>query len=394
MLPDFQESWSSENPSEKQEFVVHVVSVQPHDRALPSIDCSILLDTRMVSFLPQSLVQKQPPLQPLFEIKNAGDKGAGMFATHDIPVGALILIEHPVIITPAYIPLQDKSSAYRALFNRLPPTARQELLTMTNCRSPEECSTKEEGIARTNGTGIDLAFPLSMSRDPIVKEYGAVFLNINRSNHSCGPNAAHKWDLKSFSSSLYALRPIGAGEEITMMYTDISASREVRREKLRLLYGFHCECAYCDLPDDQAVAHSDRSRAKLCDWGHTNPGYLKWSTDLCRADDVVIKSHQEALALIEQEGVYGLQCLFMEEIMLSYALLGDEVQFRAWAQKLLNLCTYQDPELAVDLRKWLQNPRLMKKWAWRKKQRMQMEGGRRRKLSMPSSPEQFPLTLF
>ena len=228
---------------------------------------------------------------------------------------------------------------------------------------------------------------------------------------SCGPNAAHKWDLKSFSSSLYALRPISAGEEITMMYTDITASREVRREKLRRLYGFHCECAYCDLPDDQAVAHSDLSRVKLRDWRHTNPGYLKWSTDLCRADDVVIKSHEEALTLIEQEGIYGLQCLYMEEIMLSYALLGDEAQFREWAQKLLNLCTYQDPDLVVDLRRWLQNPRSMKKWAWRKKQRTRKcgfsssasvepiisgleMGGRRRKVSKHSSPERFSLTLF
>ena len=180
MLPDFR-SWSSED----QEFVVQTVSIQPQDRTLPSIECSVLLDARMVSLLPKSLVQKHLPLQPLFEIKDAGDKGAGMFATHDIPAGALILIEHPVIITPASIPLPDKSGAYRTLFDRLPPTARQELLTMTNCRTPEECSTLEEGIARTNGTGIDLAFPPSMSKDPAVKEYGAVFLKINRSNHRC-----------------------------------------------------------------------------------------------------------------------------------------------------------------------------------------------------------------
>jgi hypothetical protein len=178
MVPDFQ-SWSSED----QEFVVHIVSVQPHDQTLPSIESSILLDVRMVPLLPKTLVQKQPPLQPFFEIKSAGDKGAGMFATQDIPAGALILVEHPVIITPASIPLPDRSGAYKALFNRLLPAARQQLLTMTNCRALEECSTTEEGIARTNGTGIDLAFPPSMSKDPKIKEYGAVFLKINRSNH-------------------------------------------------------------------------------------------------------------------------------------------------------------------------------------------------------------------
>jgi hypothetical protein len=155
-----------------------------------------------------------------------------------------------------------------------------------------------------------------------------------------------------------------------MMYTDISAPREVRRERLRHLYGFDCECTCCSLPDDEAIAHSNLSRARLRDWRHTHPGYLKWSTDLCRADDVIIKSHQEALALIEQEEMYGLQCLYMEEIMMSYALLGEENLFRDWAQKLLNLCTIQDPDLMADLVKWLENPRSMKKWAWRKKQRL------------------------
>ncbi|KAF8234362.1 SET domain-containing protein [Tricholoma matsutake] len=358
-------SWSSKD----QKFVVHIVSIQPHNRTLPSIECSILLDSRMVPLLPKSLVQEQPPLRPVFEIKSAGGKGAGMFATQNIPAGALILVEHPVIVVPASIPFPDRSGAFRALVGRLPPAAHQELMTMANCRSLEECC-MEEGIARTNGTALDFAFPPSMSKDPEVREYGGVFLKVNRTNHSCGPNAAHRWDFASFSSSLYALRPITAGEEITMMYTDISASREVRREKLRRLYGFDCECTYCDLPDKKAVAHSDLSRAKLRDWPHINPGYLKWSTDLCRADDVIIKSHQEALALIEQEGMYALRCLYMEEIMLSYALLGEEAQFRDWAQKLLNLCAFQDPALAADVRTWLKNPRLMKKWAWRKKHRL------------------------
>lgn len=200
-----------------------------------------------------------------------------------------------------------------------------------------------------------------------------------------------------------------------MMYTDISASREVRQVKLRRLYGFRCECTYCDLQDDRAVTHSDLSRARLRDWRHTNPGYLKWSIDLCRADDVVIKGHQEALELIEQEGMFGLQCLYMEEIMLCYAVLGDEALFRNWAQKLLNLCTIQDPDLAADLRQWLENPRSMKKWSWRKKQRirerasgsppcirgtdrgLEMEVGRRRKIPggpPPPSPELLFSTLF
>ncbi|KAG6806905.1 hypothetical protein H0H93_002252, partial [Arthromyces matolae] len=89
---------------------------------------------------------------------------------------------------------------------------------MANCRSTEECPAIEEGISLTNAMAVDLDFPDEIDSEE--KEYGAVFLTINRCNHSCGPNAAHKWDLASFSTSLYALRPIVAGEEITIIYTD------------------------------------------------------------------------------------------------------------------------------------------------------------------------------
>jgi hypothetical protein len=138
----------------------------------------------MVPLLPKKLIQKQSP-QPVFEIKNAGDKGAGMFATQDIAAGALILVEHPVIIVPASFTSPDKYHAFKALYDHLSSPRRQELLTMANCRSLEECSTIEEGIAQTNGTAIGLTFPPSMNKDPNLKEYGGVFLTINRSNHRC-----------------------------------------------------------------------------------------------------------------------------------------------------------------------------------------------------------------
>jgi len=171
-------SWSAGN----QSFAVHTVYIQAHDPALPPIQCAMLLDSTMIPLLPKKPLALPPPLQPTFKISSAGDKGAGMFAVRDIPAGALILIEHPIIITPAIVPLPSNSRVYECLFDQLQPLARQELLTMTNCRRLDECSI-EEGIARTNGTGIDILTPLAMVNNAQAKEYGAVFLKINRSNH-------------------------------------------------------------------------------------------------------------------------------------------------------------------------------------------------------------------
>jgi hypothetical protein len=119
------------------------------------------------------------------------------------------------------------------------------------------------------------------------------------------------------------------------------------------------------------IAASDNNRALLVKWIFTHPGYLKWSTDLCRPDDLVITSHLEALALIDKEGLQGLQSLFVEEIAMCYAILGDEVEFRRWGQRVVQLSRVEDPPLAAKFEEWLKDPpKIIKRWAWRKKQRM------------------------
>ena len=119
------------------------------------------------------------------------------------------------------------------------------------------------------------------------------------------------------------------------------------------------------------IAASDNNRSLLVKWIFTHPGYLKWSTDLCRPDDLVITAHLEALALIDKEGLQGLQNLFTEEIAMCYAILGEEEEFRRWGQRVVQLSRVEDPPLAAKFEEWLEDPpKKFKRWAWRKKQRM------------------------
>ena len=222
---------------------------------------------------------------------------------------------------------------------------------------------------------------------------------------SCGPNAAIKWDLATLSASLYALRPIRSGEEILKTYIDPVLPRATRVATLLKNYRFFCDCPWCDVrfhhpsqrpessdnnlnnsidvttPSNEKpafspvelaqIATSDNNRALLVKWIFTHPGYFKWSTDLCRPDDLVINAHLEALALIDKEGLQGLQILFTEEIAMCYATLGEEVEFRRWGQRVVQLSRVEDPPLAAKFEEWLEDPpKKFKKWAWRKKQRM------------------------
>ena len=97
---------------------------------------------------------------------------------------------------------------------------------------------------------------------------------------------------------------------------------------------------------------------------------------MCRSDDVLITSHMEALDLVEREGLHLIQAMFVEEICLCWALLGEEANFREWAEKLVELSQVQDPALAMEVRRWLENPqKRVKEWGWRKKERLRKFSG-------------------
>ncbi|KAF8970465.1 hypothetical protein BDZ97DRAFT_1791564 [Flammula alnicola] len=351
-----------------------------HTITLPASGCSeeatisCLLDPKLIPLLPNPPPFALKPIENCnFRILKTAHKGIGLFAARNIAAGELIIVEHPALILPSgnFPP------------ERLPEKKRAELLAMANCRPPEECKSPVEGIVRTNGLMLELD---PKGKIPAEQKgvYGGVYPLINRGNHSCGPNAGIKWDLAALTLSLYALRPILEGEEIHKTYLEPALPRETRVAHLQKNYRFECDCPWCNIrqsstndlqpsftPDElEQIAESDRRRALLGTWIFTHPGYKKWSTDLARTDDLVISSHLEALELIEQEGMHGLQNLFIEEIAMCYSMLGDRDAFRAWGEKVVTLSRIEDPAAAKRFEEWLVDPeKKMKKWAWRKKQR-------------------------
>jgi hypothetical protein len=120
-----------------------------------------------------------------------------------------------------------------------------------------------EGIMRTNAFGVDI--PSAQGSE--LSTHRAVFLNTSRCNHrcvtdyrfylpfapdsdidyfiSCVPNATWRWDYTSFSLQLKAVRPISAGEEITIQYLSGIKDGKSRRERLRYAYNFECRCFSC-----------------------------------------------------------------------------------------------------------------------------------------------------
>jgi len=179
--------------------------------------------------------------------------------------------------------------------------------------------------------------------------------------------------------ALYALRNIKAGEEITKSYVNTLLPREKRKEILRKNYGFECDCQACAAAL-RPWPNSDENRIKLLTL-LTTPTFSRWSSDLTRSADFLVQTHSIALGIIEAEKVYAVETIFLEELALGRALMGDEQGFKHWASKIVTGGRWIDQmetdsvegkeALAMDRAKWvwwLENPvRRVRKWGWRKR---------------------------
>lgn len=326
----------------------------------------------MVPLLPQPTAATRDE-DPPYEVKETAYKGFGMFANRFIPKGSHILTEHPAYIIPGFASDKVSFEDYEHVGRLIPQPLFAEVEKMANCRSKEECPSLIEGVARTNALTLGLQFPPDFDEidpRPTARHYGGLFLKIGRCNHSCGPNAAWKWDFASLSSTLFALRDIKPGEEICHTYVHPLQSRAKRWKKLKPDYRFECDCPWCTLPTPEAQEESDKNREYVGMYLQTRPSYAKWSTDLCLPDTFVIDSHLAVSTVIRKEGLDRLIPLFLEEIVRCLAELGDEHEFRRWAGETIKLCRVGNRPLAEELEMILQNPeKNCPKWGRRKRMR-------------------------
>ena len=70
-----------------------------------------------------------------------------------------------------------------------------------------------------------------------------VFLEAAMFNHACAPNCAASNDKETLT--VYTTRPVAAGEELSIAYTDVNQPVSARRKALKGLYHFECSCARC-----------------------------------------------------------------------------------------------------------------------------------------------------
>jgi hypothetical protein len=143
----------------------------------------VLADAKIHDLIPKHFYVRPSALENAYKISEAAGKGSGMFASRDIPAGGVILVENPVCLYPSVLGLGmslSREQMFKMLFDRLEPGVREKALSLYNSKPASVC-TKEEGIVRTNGFGLDLAAP--KIANPPSTQHSGTFLDLSRCNH-------------------------------------------------------------------------------------------------------------------------------------------------------------------------------------------------------------------
>jgi len=229
-------------------------------------------------------IQKSLPWEPRVDaadfiinttIKSSGaERGRGLFATRNIQPGDLIMAETsfccvwrredanlsalecnastPNEAHPSYVGL------WRSAVNEVDknPLRGADLMQLHgNYKGIGTQVNEVDGVAVVDAFQVhDIVACNSFALSPIdqtdlsnyerlVEGSSAMWIRLSYANHSCIPNSQKTTygDLML----LHATRPIAEGEEITVSYLGDCKNFEARKKKMRVNWGFQCECPLC-----------------------------------------------------------------------------------------------------------------------------------------------------
>ncbi|KAJ7030055.1 hypothetical protein C8F04DRAFT_741538 [Mycena alexandri] len=306
----------------------------------------------------------QPLIRPKitsFRIVDVAGKGKGLFSTRALKMGDLILTERPLLVCargvalPRPLNFSDEQyfqyaldhleRNYEIAVNRMRPEAKEAFMALANCHT-EDGSGPLVGIVRTNGLSLGGLRP-GVEGD--VGTYNAVCKDISRLNHSCSPNTVSQFGMASFSYSLYAVRDIADGEELTYPYMDVGVSAAKRQEDLAP-YGFVCTCTACT-----DAAASDARRADIAAF-NASASISLIEAGIAGADKFLGKYRVKIsaqLKLVEQEGLESLSIywVLLRTLMDVHIWRGEAKEASAYAARLDKI--RWDADLAGDYKQFL-----------------------------------------
>ncbi|KAF2249114.1 SET domain-containing protein [Trematosphaeria pertusa] len=302
------------------------------------------------------------PPEP-YIVKPSPGKGLGVFASHSLETGSIIMREAPILrISPpdstqgSGYPLSEVTKLVRQEFERLSPAEQSEVLGLTYHTQPGEKEKEDKDevlglIFRTNAYNTGSSIGL--------------FPKIARINHSCRPNAAYYWSEKLNRRIIYASRPILRGEEISVSYIPLLLPRAERQQRLHR-YGFTCSCSACD-QQPRSVALSDTRRTDIHHAFQAFQPHLslslprKTASSLRKARKNAASSLQLA-ELVEQEGLADYYAKAYRIVAISHARVEDWERATMWANKGFERKVMEDAGSAGTMEMFELTRRFVESW--------------------------------
>ncbi|KXJ96253.1 hypothetical protein Micbo1qcDRAFT_31731 [Microdochium bolleyi] len=193
----------------------------------------------------------------MIEVRRAGAKGLGVFATRRITRGSRLLAEPPLLTI---------TSAHRDVLKAASSLSNDKLAMLL------QLSTNDTPRAQRTSLALSLwptlSSLLSRARDAQTSLHQnrrilnifynnnfalgdasgtrALFPTVARLNHACVPSAQGNFNTALRAFTIHALRDIPADEEVTISYLhDEMALHGARQATLQDGYGFACACPVC-----------------------------------------------------------------------------------------------------------------------------------------------------
>ncbi|KAF1941455.1 SET domain-containing protein [Clathrospora elynae] len=255
----------------------------------------------------------------MWEVKEAGWKGRGLFAKKDVGAifsGESVILKTPVLFVAKELLATPSTSRRQFVLKKAVeqlPRKIQDILMKLDV----SVDGTVEDIVTTNG--ITVKWPW-VDENP---ELLTVIPEAARINHACRPNTLWRFDDYTLSFEVFALKDIKPGEEITRSYGFEKRSSHRRVKSLEANFGFTCQCALCTAPEPILSASNDRL-SEIKALKSVLPTDQKDTPQLLGLLPNLIQQ-------LEEEGLLAELPMYEEILAYTWSSFGIEDRARYWA---------------------------------------------------------------
>lgn len=198
-----------------------------------------------------------------FQVGPSKIAGRGLIALRDIKPGEEIFRESALWSKPSvnFLPFPELLKH----FNELSSSDRVMLTYLTG----SGCPPLAEGEDPESRKEIEISRALNVASRNTFQFAGVVF-TCSFANHSCNNSAVFYFDEASNEEVIYAIKPIAAGEEITVNYVGEYHTRKERQDRLLREKQFKCVCDICTHAQSDAIDRIITELAKIHETANPN----------------------------------------------------------------------------------------------------------------------------